>query len=375
MAQPSGTLGSRLYISDDPVTETTDDEAGFAALAYTEVGLIETFGEFGRLFDLATFQAVKDGRTYKLKAGFNDGSFQLGLGQDLSDDGQLLLRDAANASTQDNWAIRIDLNDAPSSLGGPTRFYFRSLPMSFRSVMGAANSVIKATTNIEVNSDIIHAPPAELYDLFVNGGSLAHYELFNGSDAEAVDPVISGNALSAVTGNASSGDFADNGTQAIGDTGYTLSGGPVVIEAKVKVSAITNVALFFGLTDQKAALEIPIESAGSSDDITTNATDAVGFMFDTRMSTDNIWLVGVNNDVDETAQDAGSAFVADTYALLRIEVAANGDAAFYIDGTQVGTTMTTACRTSVPLYPTIAAAARSTTSRTATVDYLYLRQD
>lgn len=374
MAQPSGTLGSQLYISDDPVTDAVDDEAAYAALDWTEVGLIENFAEFGRQFDLATFQAVADGRTYKLKAGFNDGSFQLGLGQDLSDDGQALLRDAANASTQDNWGIRIDLNDAPSAGGAPTRFYFRALPMSFRSVMGAANSVIKATAQIEVNSDILHVGPAGLFNQFVNGGSLVAFHLFNGSDAEAVDPVISGNALSLVTGNAGTG-FAADGSQAIGDTGYTLSAGPVTVEARVKLSAITNVAFFFGLTDQKAALEIPIESAASADTITTNATDAVGFMFDTAMASDDIWLVGVNNDVDETAQDSLMAFVADTYATLRIEIATNGNANFFMDGDPIGSTMTTACRTSVPLYPTIAAAARDTTSRTVTVDSLYVRQD
>jgi hypothetical protein len=373
MAQGTGTLGSKLYMTDAAVAETVDTEAEFFAQAYTEVGLITNMGEFGRVFSPVTYVTVAEGRTRKLKAGFDDGSIQLVTAQDLSDAGQSLLYTAANASTQDHYGFRIELNDPDNAVGGPTTYLFRGLPMSYRTQMNALQ-VINATSTIEVNSDILHIPPSDLYDRFINGGSLTHYELFNGSDAEAVDPIISGNALVEVSGNAGTG-FAADGSQAIGDTGYTLSGGALVVETKVKLSAITTVGFFFGVTDQKVALEVPIESAAVADTITTNATDAVGFMFDTEMTTDNIWLVGVNNDVDESAQNSTFAFVADTYMTLRIELAVNGDAVFYRNGSVVGSTMTTACRTSVPLYPTIATSARSTTSRTGTADYLYVRQD
>lgn len=374
MADIQGTLGAKLFITDAAIASSIDTEAEFMAQNWTEVALVENFGEFGRQFDLVTFQGVSDGRTRKLKGGFNDGSVQFALGVDLSDAGQLLLKTAAEAISQDKYGFRIELHDEPSSVGGPTTFLFRGLPMSFRPNLGAVNSAIKANATVEVDSDIVRMPPAELYDRFVTGGSLAAYALFNGSDAEAVDPVISANALSVVTGNAGSGDAAD-ASQLIGSTGYTLAAGATVLEARVKVSAITNVAFFFGWTDQKAALEVPVVSAASANTITTNATDAIGFMFDTAMSTDDLWLVGVNNDVDETAQDAGQAPVADTYLTLRIVTNTSGDAAFYINGTQVGSTMTTAARTGVTLYPTIVASARATSSRTLTADYLYLRQD
>ena len=154
-----------------------------------------------------------------------------------------------------------------------------------------------------------------------------------------------------------------------------MSSGTTIVEARLKLSVITNVGMFFGLTDQKAALEIPIESAASADTITTNAADAVGFMFDTSMSTDNIWFVGVNNNVDETAQNSATAPVADTYVTLRMSINSSGDATFYINGTAIGSVMTTAAQTGVTLYPTLAVSARSTASRTMTVDYLYLRQD
>jgi hypothetical protein len=370
----TGTLGARLYITDAAIAASIDTEAEFSAQTWTEVGLIESFGEFGKVFAPVNFQAVADGRMYKLKGGFDNGDIAFVVGQDLSDDGQAILAAAGQDSTQDNFGIKIELNDAPA-LGGPTTFYLRGLVMSYRTQMGSVNNVIKAASTVAVNSEIIHVNPSDAYDKFLNGGSLAAYHLFNGTDAEAVDPVISGNALVLVSGNDSAGDFATNGSQAITDAGYTLSNGPLVIEAMVKLSAITNVYGYFGVTDQKVSLEAPIESAGSADTIITTATDAVGFMFDTRMATDNIWLVGVNNNVDETAQDSGLAFIANTYDVLRIEIAANGDAVFYINGVAVGSPMTTACRTSVPLYPTLCVSETALASRTETVDYLYVRQD
>lgn len=374
MASVQGVLGTRLFVSNAAIASTVDTEREFAAQSWTEVGLITQFGELGRVFDPVTFQQIADGRTYKLKGGFNDGQLSITIGQDLSDAGQDLLYDAANEASQNNWGFRIEYNDAPSSVGGPTTYFFRGLPMSFRTSLGAVNTALTATSMIEVNSDILVMPPAELFDTFDTGGSLTHYELFNGSDAEAADPVISANTLVMVTGNAGTG-FAADGTQAIGDTGYTLAGGAITLEARVKLSAITNAGFYFGLTDQKAALEMPVESAASADTITTNATDAIGFMFDTSMATDNIWLVGVNNNTDETAQNSGSAPVADTYVTLRIETNTSGDASFYINGAAVGSAMTTAAATGVTLYPTLAALARSTASRTLTADYLYLRQD
>ncbi len=370
----TGTLGAKLYISDASIAESVDTEAEFSNLTWIEVGLIESFGEFGRVFAPVNFQAVADGRMYKLKGGFDDGDIAFVVGEDLGDSGQLVLSVAGHSSTQDNYGIKISLNDG-TGLGGPTIYYLRGLVMSYRTQMGSVNNVIKAASTVSVNSSIIHVNPSDLYDRFVTGGSLTAYHLFNGSDVQAVDPVISGNALVLASGDDSAGTFTVNGSQAIADIGYTLSAGPLVLEAMVKISAITNVYGYFGVTDQKAGLEAPIESAGSGDTITTTATDAVGFMFDTRMTTDNIWLVGVNNNVDETPQNSALAFVANTYDVLRIEIAANGDANFYINGTHVGSAMTTACRTSVALYPTLAVSETALAARTMTVDYLYVRQD
>jgi hypothetical protein len=152
--------------------------------------------------------------------------------------------------------------------------------------------------------------------------------------------------------------------------------GNLVFEARVKMSAITTIAVFIGLTDQVSALEMPIQSAASANTLTTNATDAVGFMFDTSMTADNWWLVGVANNTDATHQNTAVAPVADTYATFRIEISTTGVATFYYNGTAVGTTMTGAVTATVALTPVIAGFNRTTTGTpTLTADYIHVSAD
>ena len=80
---------------------------------------------------------------------------------------------------------------------------------------------------------------------------------------------------------------------------WKAASGSIWFEARVKnVTAVTTRALFIGVTDT-VAQENPIE-LGSAQAITSNATDAVGFIFDTAATTD-VWYIGaVKGDVDAT---------------------------------------------------------------------------
>jgi hypothetical protein len=177
--------------------------------------------------------------------------------------------------------------------------------------------------------------------------------------------------LRLTTGDAGTGLAADMEqiTQALQ---WQASNGGLTFDARLKLSAITTCYAFIGFTDV-VTLEAPVESAASADTITTNATDAVGFMFDTRMTNDTWWLVGVANDVDATKQNTTFAPVADTYATFRIEVAANGSANFFYNGVSVGTTMAGAVTPGADLTPTIAVSKTSVAaSMTMDVDYVHL---
>jgi hypothetical protein len=194
-----------------------------------------------------------------------------------------------------------------------------------------------------------------------------------GSDGACVDwtvtPAIDGTAVGTIGNTTAS--MAVSGTQLDAGLSWKANQGDLVLQARVKLSVITNIAAFIGFTDQTGALEMPINSAASADTFTTTATDAVGFMFDTSMTTDTWWLTGVANDVDATHQNSAAVPVAATYQTFRIEVAADGSAVFFINGVQVGTKLAAAVTATVALTPVIAGFNRTTTGApTITADYL-----
>lgn len=195
-----------------------------------------------------------------------------------------------------------------------------------------------------------------------------------GSDGACVDWTVTPAASGSVVGTIGSttATMAVSGVQLDRGLSWKANQGDLVFEARVKLSAITNIAVFIGFTDQTAALEMPASLSVTT--FTTNATDAVGFLFDTDATTDTIRLVGVANDVDATHQDTSLAPTAATYAVYRIELTTAGVATFYIDGVQVGSAsgLSGAVTPTVALTPVIAGFNRTTSGTpTITADYVY----
>jgi hypothetical protein len=155
---------------------------------------------------------------------------------------------------------------------------------------------------------------------------------------------------------------------------FTTAGGTnLIFDVSIRPGSLVS-AMFVGFTDNNASLEMPIEAPAGS--LVTNATDAVGIIFDNGYGNARYRLVGVNNNVDETVQDSGILAVAGGANIaLRIEVNAAGDATFYRNGVAIGSTMTTALRTNISIYPVIAWVTRDANTHNLQVDKLYVRQD
>lgn len=223
--------------------------------------------------------------------------------------------------------------------------------------------------------------PSRIVDLDDFTGDLfdARWNTLEGTDSATSDAAILaggiGGVLRLTTGDAGTGLAADmvQVTQALQ---WRVSNGGLHFQARLKLSAITTCYVFVGLTDLSTTLEAPIESAVSANTLTSTATDAVGFMFDTRMTDDTWWLVGVKTDTDATHQNTGFAPVADTYAEFRIEVTATGAATFFYNGVMVGTAMSNALATAPALTPTINASKTSVAaSMTVDVDYVLIEMN
>lgn len=150
---------------------------------------------------------------------------------------------------------------------------------------------------------------------------------------------------------------------------WQASNGGLVMQARIKASRITDAYYFVGFTDV-GTIEAPI-ICNTAETITTNATDACGFLFDTNFTADTWHLVGVATNTDATAQILTAAPVAADYETLRIEISAAGVATFYRNGRQVGTRMTGAVTAGADLTPCIyASSLETTTPQTLDIDYV-----
>lgn len=201
--------------------------------------------------------------------------------------------------------------------------------------------------------------------------------LNSGSDAEAVDPVIATGeqgAMNMVSGDAD-GTFANDGSQIILAIPVQADSGGLIIRARLKIAtAITDVSVFFGLTDI-TTLEEPFTN--SADTVTSNASNGAGFLYDTAATTDQWWMVGVDGDTDATGIAAlGVAPTADTYQDLRIEFEPDGESArFYVDDVLKGTLTAAVIAASTNLYLVACVCSTTTTSKTVTVDMLQIEHD
>ena len=216
----------------------------------------------------------------------------------------------------------------------------------------------------------------EVFDDFLGDALDAKHNIVEGTDSATSDAAILaggiGGVLRITSGDAGSGLAADLIQVNGGVLQWQASNGGLAIEARFKLSAISTCYVFFGFTDV-ATLEGPIISAASADTFTTNATDAVGVMFDTRMTTDTWWLTGVANDVDATMQNSGFAPVADTYETWRIEINSSGAAHFFRNSVPVGSRMSGAVTAATDLCWTIGVSKTSVAaSMTLDVDYLHV---
>ena len=200
------------------------------------------------------------------------------------------------------------------------------------------------------------------------------YTLLNGSDAQALDPAIVADTQNGIVrlvcGNDATTTMAVNGSQLVLGRHWAPSAvakGSIFMEARIDPSAITDIVMFVGWTDS-IALEMPFTISGTT--VTSNATDAVGFVFDTAQTTDRFYAVGVDTNTDATEELLDTAPAADAWIRLGVRVWDDGQAEFYINGVKKGATMLLSTTPAVLLTPTVAVFSETTTSHTLDVDYL-----
>lgn len=181
------------------------------------------------------------------------------------------------------------------------------------------------------------------------------------------------------------GTSSGNRSMIYSDSNYLVSNGPLIMEARVTFhTAATNVQGFVGFGDLNTINQPLYIDSGVA--ISAGATaNAVGFIFSTAATnTTNWYLAGYKASAATTAVlTSNFAPVADTFQTLRVEIARDGAAYFFINGTQVGassgaqfpdqTGMLNSVATTALLSPMVACKTKTTAAKTMYVDYVYVQ--
>ncbi|HEC61438.1 hypothetical protein LCGC14_0705670 [marine sediment metagenome] len=191
------------------------------------------------------------------------------------------------------------------------------------------------------------------YDDFMGNTIRDEWALDSGSTAS--DPALDQQQFGVIafTTNADSA-YADDFSAITLGLHWSADQGSLVFETRLRhVTNITAQAVCFGLTDVQA--DEQWAAIDGSDVVTIAANDGVAFCFDDTATSKQWFALGVDGTTPSTgngAVGAGSAPVAGTFQIFRIEVDAAGeDARFYIDGALVATLTANVVNVGVLLTP------------------------
>lgn len=162
----STTAGAKLFISPVAVDvdnfNSVNDAAALALFEaindWVEVEEIEDLGELGDTAEAITFTALNNARVRKLKGPRDAGTQTVAVGRDPLDDGQEAFITAQK--TQFNYAIRIEMNDAPTSGYSNSTLYYAGMVMGAPTNLGNVSNVTRRTFNIGINTAVYEVPAA-----------------------------------------------------------------------------------------------------------------------------------------------------------------------------------------------------------------------
>lgn len=136
------TAGSKLYIAPPGSAPVSPD-------TYEEVGEINDLGSVGPNYTPITILSIGNRNERTLKGTKTSTQLQVKVNRDPEDDGQALIKTAADSD--DDYNFKIVLNDDIAPLTNPTTITFQGKVMSYTVDMGGPNNPVGATVNIGVN--------------------------------------------------------------------------------------------------------------------------------------------------------------------------------------------------------------------------------
>jgi len=171
------------------------------------------------------------------------------------------------------------------------------------------------------------------------------------------------------------GVITANGTTFTGkNLGYKANQGGLAMEARLKLSDVSEAALFVGFTDTiSTTIELPIFLVTTN--IDSDAANACGVGYDVDGTTKQFFHGGVKAGTDTVPAYSGGAPVDNTYFIVRVEVSAAGAVQGFINGTAIGPAVANAVTATTALTPAVIVANRSANQVVATIDYVKTEQN
>lgn len=141
--------GSQIAVLNAP--PATFDAAGYGAQSHVAIGEVVDIPEFGKEYNLVTHQPLSDRRTRKKKGSYNNGAFTLNMARAPGDAGQIVMLDALDSDAAASFEV---------TLQDGTKMYFMALVMSYKTGIGTVDSIVVASSALEIDSEIVEVAPA-----------------------------------------------------------------------------------------------------------------------------------------------------------------------------------------------------------------------
>lgn len=121
MAQPYTLAGATVGICVTPQNDDIGaDSPGFAGLAYVTIANVGNIGAYGFTTNMVSYPTLDRTVTLKAKGATDGGNLTIQCADSAGDAGQVAARAAADPSSQDNYAFRIQFaNGAVHYIRGP----------------------------------------------------------------------------------------------------------------------------------------------------------------------------------------------------------------------------------------------------------------
>ena len=153
---------------------------------------------------------------------------------------------------------------------------------------------------------------------------------------------------------------------------------PIVAECRVQFADLDTKAFYFGFTDVNTDTTIleGNQLVAASGTLTLSASDLCGFLLDAEATDDEDWIMaykgGTTTGETTIANiDANDDAVAGEFQILRLEIAPNGTARWYVDGV-LKQTKTGAVSTTTDLALLAMIEARAASNEYVYLDYIYV---